>query len=353
VRILVAGDWHSDLHESELCNSLHRLGHEVIKFKWHNYFEFNIEKPYSILSIYKRLQNKYLVGPLISHINKEFIKVALYSKPQIIFIYRGTHILTKTLRFIKLRMPFTKIVGYCNDDPFSPLQSSIYWRHFKRSIYKYDLILAYRHRNLEDFKIAGSNNVTLLRSWYVPDRNFPVELKEDEKNKYECDIVFIGHYENDNRLEFLESIVEKGYKLRIYGPSKDWKLPLTRSKILSVLGVPNMVWGQEYNKALCGARIALCFFSKLNRDTYTRRCFEIPATCTLLLSEYSDDLASLYQEGVEADFFRSKSEMLEKIKFYTNNSEIADKVAAAGYVKVKNSGHDIDSRIRKILEIFQ
>lgn len=111
-----------------------------------------------------------------------------------------------------------------------------------------------------------------------------------------------------------------------------------------------MVWGADYNKALCGTKIALCFFSKLNRDTYTRRCFEIPATRTLMLSEYSDDLASLYTEGVEADYFRDKQEMLEKIDYYIRHPEVAERVAHAGYEKVRSAGHDIDSRLSVLLK---
>ena len=43
-------------------------------------------------------------------------------------------------------------------------------------------------------------------------------------------------------------------------------------------------------------------FSRLNRGTCARWCFAIPATGTLLLSDYSDDIASLYRAGGWADF---------------------------------------------------
>jgi spore maturation protein CgeB len=111
-----------------------------------------------------------------------------------------------------------------------------------------------------------------------------------------------------------------------------------------------MVWGANYNRALCGAKVALCFLSKLNRDTYTRRCFEIPATKTLMLSEYSDDLALLYLEGVEVDYFRNKNELIQKIKQYVDSAADRSRVAQGGFDKVHSAGHDIDSRIKIMLD---
>jgi spore maturation protein CgeB len=111
-----------------------------------------------------------------------------------------------------------------------------------------------------------------------------------------------------------------------------------------------MVWGEDYNKALCGAKVALCFFSKLNHDTYTRRCFEIPATNTVLLSEYSDELATLYQAGVEADFFKTKEELMQKIHRYVDNEPLRISVGQAGYHRVVADGHDVVSRMQQVLE---
>jgi hypothetical protein len=166
-------------------------------------------------------------------------------------------------------------------------------------------------------------------------------------------VVFIGHYEPDQRLEYLEAIVSKGYKLRLFGPTKYWQKPLEASPLLSHLAPTRMVWGEEYNKALCGAKIALCFFSKLNRDTYTRRCFEIPATRTLMLSEYSDDLASLYEAGIEADYFISKEDMLNRIENYCEDEKERMRLAFGGYSKVHAAGHDIDSRIHYLLSVIE
>lgn len=350
MKVLVAGDWHSDLHETEVCKSLRRLGHDAVEFSWFQHFKYDAAKPYAPDALAKRLQNKFVIGPLIGIINREFLEQVQRHRPDLIFVYRGTHLWAKTLQQVREEFPDCRLVGYNNDDPFSPAQPRYVWRHFLASVPVYDLMLAYRHANLEEFKRVGARKVDLMRSWYVPDRNHPVALTEVDKKAYDCDVVFVGHFEPDQRLEYLEAIVQRGHSLRLFGPGKYWQKPLARSRVLSHLAPVRMVWGEDYNKALCGAKLALCFLSKLNRDSYTRRCFEIPAAHTFMLSEYSHDLASLYHEGVEVDFFRSKEELLEKVDFYVRQDAVRAGVAAAGHAKVRTAGHDIDSRISKMLE---
>ncbi len=73
MRVLVAGDWHSDLHETEVCKSLRRLGHEALEFKWFHYFQFDPRKSRSVGALVKRLQNKFVIGPIISRLNDDFL----------------------------------------------------------------------------------------------------------------------------------------------------------------------------------------------------------------------------------------------------------------------------------------
>lgn len=353
MKVLVAGDWHSDLHETEVCKSLRRLGHEPLEFKWFHYFAFDANKPRSLVAIVKRFQNKFVWGPLIGQINRDFLAQVRQQKPDVIFVYRGTHLTAQTLQTVRDELPGCKLVGYNNDDPFSQAQPRYLWRHFMACIPVYDLMLAYRHTNIDELKKAGARRVELLRSWYVPDRNYPIELTKNERDEYECDVVFIGHLENDDRLEFLEAIAKDNHLLKIYGPGYDWDPVLSKSYLLASQVPVRLVWGGEYNKILNGAKIALCFLSKLNRDTYTRRCFEIPASGTLLLSEYTDDLANLYEEGEEIAFFRNKKDMLDKIKYYLADSAARDKLARNGRAKVVAAGHDIDSRIEGVLKLIK
>lgn len=353
MRILVAGDWHSDLHEQEMLHSLVRLGHKVGDFKWHNYFSNKPEDWLRPESFFKKLQNKYVVGPAIVRINRDFVTRVLQYRPDLVFVYRGTHIQRESLQKVKTAMPQCTLVGFNNDDPFAPSQPKYLWRHFLGAVPFYDFMFAYRKANIEQLKLAGAKRVELMRSWFVPDRNYPIELTQAERSKFDTDVVFVGHFEPDQRLDFLEEIVRRGLSLRIFGPTKYWNKPLSKSNVLRHLAPTHMAWGEDYNRALCGAKVALCFLSKLNRDTYTRRCFEIPATKTLMLSEYSDDLASLYLEGVEADFFRDKNELIEKVKRYVASSEDRTRVAQSGFTKVYRAGHDIDSRMRTMLNVLR
>ncbi len=346
MKILIAGDWHSELHEEAVFNAFKVLGHEVLKFAWHDYFTPSNR---SIDTFNKKIQNRFITGPIIQRLNRDLIKAVVDFFPDMVFVYRGTHITAGTLKKIKQQLPLTTLVGYNNDDPFAKGHPYSLWRHFFKAVPEYDLMLAYRHHNLDDFLRIGAKRVELLRSWYFPERNHPVSLSAEDKIKYECDVVFIGHYEADNRKQYLEELVREGFKLRLFGPGYDWDPVLKNSSNLYSFIPIHLVWGDEYNKALCGAKVALCFLSKLNRDTYTRRCFEIPATGTLMLSEYTDDLASLYKEGEEADYFRTKDELIEKVRLYLRDDKLRLAVADKGYRRVIADGHDVVSRMKQVL----
>lgn len=346
----MVGDWHSDLHEQAVFEALGKLGHEVVAFPWFQYFQPCTGWLSWFDSIIKRAQNKYLMGPLLSRINRDMLALATREQFELVFVYRGTHIFPSTLQEIRKISPRAVIVGYNNDDPFSPNQFYRLFKHFLDGITDYDLLLAYRHHNLSDFMQAGAKRVQLLRSWFIPERNFPAVLDADEVREYSCEVVFVGHHEDDGRVEFLEEIVRRGWKLRLFGPDYGWSQAICNSIELSTFLPIKPVWGEDYNKALCGAKIALCFFSKLNRDTYTRRCFEIPATKTMLLSEYTSDMASLYLEGKEAEFFRNKDEMINKIEYYLTNDAQREALAAGGWRRAYADGHDVVSRMRDFIK---
>ena len=86
--------------------------------------------------------------------------------------------------------------------------------------------------------------------------------------------------------------------------------------------------------------IALCFLSKLNKDTYTRRCFEIPAIGSALFSEYSEYLANLFIDGTEAVFFRNQNELVEKVTYYLNHKDELEEIRKRGTERVSRDGHE-------------
>jgi len=350
VRILVAGDWHSELHEVAVYNAFRKLGHEVGRFSWHEYFHPQGGFFRGIDSVIRKFQNKFVTGPLLTRVNRDFVAAATAFRPELVFVYRGTHITAASLAEVKRRIPGVFLFGYNNDDPFGPDHPGWLWRHFMRAIPYYDLVGAYRKSNLVDFEQAGARRVRLLRSWFIEERNHPVVLSDADRSRYECDVVFVGHYEPDGRVEMLERIVNAGFRLRLFGPGYYWDPVIAKTPTLAHLYPIRLVWGEDYNRSLCGAKVALCFLSKLNRDAYTRRCFEIPATQTVLLSEYSDDLATLFREGIEADFFRTVDELIAKIGLYVGDDARRGAVAAAGHARVYADRHDVVSRMAQLME---
>lgn len=336
MKILVAGDFHSDIYEKALADAFSSLGHVVERFGWHAYFGS---------SLWGKFQNKFLFGPRIHKMNVDLLRKAHSCTPDLVFIYRGTHVTARTVR--SLCKTGALVFGYNNDDPFSASYPRYFWRHFLASIPHYHHVFAYRTSNIQSYYACGAHSSSLLRSYYIASRNFSTEPDP----RYACDVIFIGHFENDNRDACIAALLDARVDFKLYGT--EWH----RSKLYPILkkrfGEIVPLRGGEYNKALNSARIGLVFLSHLNNDTYTRRCFEIPAAKTFMLSEYTEDLNELFEEGKEAEYFRNTEELIKKVHYYLAHPDERVVIAQAGHARLLRDGHEVTDRAREILRVFE
>ena len=347
MRLLLAGSWQYYIYEAACAEALERLGVQVERFAWGSYFS----------GILGQAQAKWVFpSPAMLRLNRDFLCYAVAAQPDVVFVWRGTHILPETLHAIRSRTG-ALLVAYNNDDPFgpqkhqrAPFHHRWLWKHYLESISVYDLHFVYRKVNLEEIKAAGAKKASLLMSYCVPYLHRPMMLSVQDQAKYSCDVVFVGHYEDDGRVDSLRALVAAGLKVKLFGPRYWTKKVL--GPLANYFGPIQEVTGVEYAKALCGADMALCFLSRLNRDTYTRRCFEIPACGCLLLSERTEDLQALYTEGQEAVYFSTPPELVEQALWLKGNPERAHAIAAAGHRRLLRDNHSVDGRMKSVLTIL-
>jgi Uncharacterized protein conserved in bacteria len=64
-----------------------------------------------------------------------------------------------------------------------------------------------------------------------------------------------------------------------------------------------------------------------------------------MLSEYTEDLASLFTPDVEAVYFRSSKELIKKLSELINNQNLRNSISLKGFEKVYAAKHDVKSRL--------
>jgi hypothetical protein len=346
MKILIAGNWKWPQYEPAFARALSELGHHVIPFSFSDYFKGRLGHYQSALPV---------PGWPLWNINSALLKCVRSSAPDILLVWRGTHVLSSTIDKIKQCGVLT--ASYNNDDPFgpkahggTPWHHRFLWTWYLKCLKSFDFNFVFRSVNVNEAISCGAKNVNVLKPYFLPWQEIPKALSAVEKKRYECDVVFVGHYEPDGRKEYLRSLVENGLHVRLFG-EKYWTKAVL-GDLSSYFGCVFPVYGEEYAKALFGAKMCLSFLSKMNRDTYTRRCFEIPALGRLLLCERTDDLREMFIDGKEAVFFSSNEELIEKALRLINHPDEIERIAEAGRKRVWTDGHDVRNRAAEFLSLI-
>jgi spore maturation protein CgeB len=334
--VLIARGAFDEIYEPAWQRALVELGISCQLFDSHSL---------TLPGILGRVERHFFVGPGVAKIRREFISLVKRERPEVTLLYQGHYFDRRTLEQIR---PFTFIAGYHNDDLFGNRKTLPRYRWLLPALPLYHGFHVYRACNVAEALLYGVPRAKMLMSYYLPWLDYPRRLSATDMREFGADLVFAGHAENDVRIECLANAARQGVKVRIYGLDYYWRRALP-GEVYALVKPARKVVGDDYRKALCGAKMAACFFSRWNRDQYTRRSFEIPACGVFLLSERTPVMQEIYKEGEEAEFFNSPEEFLDKAKFYLKHDSLRQRIAAAGLRRVTSSGHDIQSRLRQWL----
>ena len=334
IRIVEDGQYY--MYGNALKDAFQNKGFQNVKlFSWSNFMNGNN-------NVYKRVQNKLAFGPEIWNINKCLVQECASYRPDLVFLYRCRIIHPATVKRIKMQGAI--VFSYNNDNPFATYFRPYFWRHYRNSIKYDDATFVYRESNIRECLQKGAHQVELLRSYYISDRNYPI--KDNDKKNAKYDVVFLGHFENDDRASYISALTSAGISVGI--PNITWEGFDQQNSHLTRLNNTH----KDYNKIINESKIALVFLSSLNKDTYTRRCFEIPAAKTFMLSQYTEDLASMFEPDKEAVYFKTPDELVEKAKYYLEHEEEREKIAKAGYDRLMRDGHEVGDRVQQIMEKY-
>ncbi len=343
---MIVGAWRWPQYEEAFAKGLEHHGLEVSSFSTERFFEGRWGRVQLTLPF---------PGNALIRLNREVVRQASVEHPDSVLFWRPTHILPSTVK--KLRGLGIQTISYNNDDPFSIYaHNKASWHHrwlwfwYFRCLARFDRNFFFRRINCVEAQEQGVRHADVLMPYFMPWQDRPVTLTEAECKRFDTEVVFAGHYEPDGREKCIRALLEAGIPAKIWG-GRYWSRAVL-GDIYERLAPIVTAEGDDYAKALCGAKVCLAFLSKLNRDTYTRRCFEIPACGRVMLAERTDDLLHLFKEDEEACFFSSTDELVEKARWLLANPDIRERIAEAGRRRVWADGHDVVSRAGQFINMI-
>jgi len=355
VKILFLG--HLDEGQTTLMRmrALQRLGHEVAGV--------NTVKPWLQASWRQRqVQRRLRRGPIVRSINEAVLSAARAYKPDLIWAEKQEYLKPSTLK--DLRRLGCRLLHFTPDPYFS-----LSWKRtpiMDEALPLFDVLVYCKAYERADYEAAGPSALYMPLG-YCDEVHRP--LPSDDP-RWSCTIGFLGGWE-PRREHMLRQVAQAGADLKIWGVAWDflvdgrWTIRrhlilkqlagdepfrIHRDPLLSEAFQGGEVYSNDYARALSGARIGLGFLRTVCPDQHTTRTFEIPACCSMLLADRTEEHQAFFEEGKEADFFSCEQELVDKVRFYQENEAVRRRVAEAGLRRCRTGRYAYINRMSDALE---
>jgi spore maturation protein CgeB len=278
-------------------------------------------------------------------LNKEILFRVNNSNYDLLWIEKGLTVKKSTIQNIKSINSKIIIISYSCDDMMVKFNQSFC---YLKSIPYYHYHITTKSYNVEELKKLDAREVYFFSNAYDSIAYNSSIISEIDKTKWGADVSFLGGFEND-RFEKMLFLANSGIKIKIWGPG--WEDKVDVHPNLDV----NPGWVMDINaaKVFKSTKINLHFLRKIARDLQTTRSMEIPACKAFMLAERTLEHSELFTEGVDADFFDNKFELLEKVKYYLTNDLVRESIAKSGEERCNRSGYNYENRLREILNFIK
>ncbi len=161
------------------------------------------------------------------------------------------------------------------------------------------------------------------------------QLKSTNTNT-QSDVVFIGNFSLGHilRYETLEYVLQQGINLDIYGSGKNYVPEHSKVNKLLKPGLFGLEMYQRYQHSKMAIHIHTTGIENdginWNKFAGAKRLFEITGAGTLLLTSHQDNIKDLFEIDQEVVTFKTKEELVQKIKYYLAHPQEAAHIAKAG-----------------------
>jgi spore maturation protein CgeB len=304
----------------------------------------DIDKSIYVKNITASIHHRFGIGYGVYKLNRQVLNAINSLKPDLIWVDNKMFLTEGTLIKIKKKLPNSKLINLVTDDA-NGRYKAFWWRTRKTAKYFHHHFVQ-RKENIDEYYSWGANKVDYCLRSFDPNFHKPVELTEDEKKQFSCNVGFIGSYEEE-RAEYIAYLIHNGIEVKVIGDGwinkKYWD-------IIEPHFISKGIYSEEYVKRLNAIKVVLHFIRVANRDQQDSRTFEIPACGAFMLAERTPVHEQLFEENNEAVFFETKEEMLEKCTFYLKENELRNKIRENGLLRVHTSGYDHSSRLKTVLK---
>ena len=177
----------------------------------------------------------------------------------------------------------------------------------------------------------------------VPDLHQPLCEGDVAAQKYLIAHSFIGsELAETERIRLMNALAEY-YDVDLYTFSDTSVVP----KVHSHEGVKTLT---EMPLVFHESRINLNITMRPIAVGLSLRLFDVCGCGGFLLTNWQEELPELYEPGVEAEYFGSKEELLDKAGYYLEHDEEWAEIARRGYERTK-AEHTYDKRIAEMIRI--
>jgi hypothetical protein len=258
----------------------------------------------------------------------------------LLWVDKGLSIKPATLEEVRHHHPGAILLSYSPDDMMNPHNQTASYRS---CIPLYDLHVTTKSINVRELLDAGARHAVMVDNGYAERVHRPMQISDEDRKRFGGPLGCIAFWEAD-RERSLTYLAAHDLPVRVWGP---WP---RRSYHPNMRVERVAAWAEDYPRAIASFDINVAFLRKVNRDQQTTRSVEIPACGAFMLAERSEEHLRLFKEGMEAEFFGSDEELLEKCRFYLERPDARERIAAAGRARCVASGYGNRHRMSEVIQ---
>lgn len=308
--LLIGNDGISNL-ENSYFKAFKKIGFSVEFYRIDRNIKNRIISKFE--SLFPSIKNYFLQQKLINYLKKN------KRKYYFIFLFKGTYLNLRTLKFIK-SIKKTIWINYFPDDPFNVKNNSISNLEFIKLIPEFDIFCIWSKKIKIKLEKKFKNNYFLYLPFAYDSLN---NFRKKKRKKFKNIITFIGTHDSE-REKVIKSIK---FEKEVFGGN--WKRLSSFNK--SNIKINGHLHGKNMSDKIMSSAISLNILRRQNKTAHNMKTFEIPGNYGLMLTTRSKEQNEYFRENHSSFMYSNTKELNDKIKFILKNSKISNKVRERGY----------------------